>query len=402
MVSNTFSVRFGLTVANTLLTAENNKVGVNTASPSVTFHVSSNDAIMLPAGNTAQRPTAANGMLRYNSDTTTLEVHANGAWGSITDDATATSNTFVSNSTALSVVAGGSNVIVANSTALFVIAGGSNVIVANSTVTSIKANNTDAIFANSTALIIYAVGGQIANSVSNTNLNTTNINAVSVSVSGTSVINSSAGLINISAIDAVTANTIQNNITVTRTPTINVFTSSGTYVKPAGLLGVKVTVIGGGGRGNQTTDNPNDPSPPDVNVFGGGAGGGSIEYIPAPSIPGPQVVTVGAGGTPSPVNGGTSSFGAFLSATGGAGEPGPAAGGAGSGGNINVTGQEGTSTTSSDAPLSTVRAAAGVFGFGFGNSSPSGTPGFGGGGMGAPPGVNRGGQPGVVIIEEFY
>lgn len=83
MVSNTFNVRKGLIVANTLLTAENSKVGVNTASPSVTLHIASNDAVILPVGNTADRPTAANGMIRYNSDTNSIEVHANGSWGSI-------------------------------------------------------------------------------------------------------------------------------------------------------------------------------------------------------------------------------------------------------------------------------------------------------------------------------
>jgi len=41
---------------------------------------SSAGAIQVPSGTTAQRPTAANGMLRYNSDTYALEAYVNGSW----------------------------------------------------------------------------------------------------------------------------------------------------------------------------------------------------------------------------------------------------------------------------------------------------------------------------------
>jgi len=61
----------------------NNRVGVNTTSPSVSLQISSNDAILLPLGNTSQRPTGSNGMFRFNSDTSTFEGYSNGAWGTI-------------------------------------------------------------------------------------------------------------------------------------------------------------------------------------------------------------------------------------------------------------------------------------------------------------------------------
>jgi len=49
-----------------------------------TVDLSSNDeAISLPSGTTAQRPTPANGMLRYNSDDAAFEGYADGAWGAI-------------------------------------------------------------------------------------------------------------------------------------------------------------------------------------------------------------------------------------------------------------------------------------------------------------------------------
>ena len=102
---------------------------------------------------------------------------------------------------------------------------------------------------------------------------------------------------------------------------MQVFTTPGTWTKPAGLKAIKVTVVGGGGGGN----------------------------------------------TPGSGSGGTSSFGspAFLSATGGGGVSNPTprgAGGSGSGGQLNWSGQDGI-------PVSTAcgtRNWGGGSGFGFG------------------------------------
>lgn len=44
---------------------------------------SSTAALLMPAGTTAQRPTPANGMLRYNTEGNEFEGYANGAWGPI-------------------------------------------------------------------------------------------------------------------------------------------------------------------------------------------------------------------------------------------------------------------------------------------------------------------------------
>ncbi len=43
----------------------------------------STDAMLMPSGTTAERPTPANGMLRYNSDELAFEGYANGIWGAI-------------------------------------------------------------------------------------------------------------------------------------------------------------------------------------------------------------------------------------------------------------------------------------------------------------------------------
>ena len=59
----------------------NSRVGIGTASPATTLHVSATDALRLPAGTTGQRPgSPANGDVRYNSTLSTIEGYANGAF----------------------------------------------------------------------------------------------------------------------------------------------------------------------------------------------------------------------------------------------------------------------------------------------------------------------------------
>ena len=179
---------------------------------------------------------------------------------------------------------------------------------------------------------------------------------------------------------------------------MQVFTSSGTFVVPAGVSRAKVTVVGGGGGSCRTTDG--------TRVCAAGGGGGTAIEIITGLVPGTSItVTVGAGAAPKSNGdgnpGGTSSFGSYLSATGGQGGtrgsdgfvPVPAVGGAGgigSGGQLNVAGS------------------AGVAG------GPGGSSHYGGGGGYLSPGRSYGGgagagdhdleetsagAPGVVIVE---
>ena len=61
------------------LDVTNSRVGVGTATPATTLHISSTDAVRLPSGNSAQRPgSPANGDIRYNSDTGAVEGYAGG------------------------------------------------------------------------------------------------------------------------------------------------------------------------------------------------------------------------------------------------------------------------------------------------------------------------------------
>jgi hypothetical protein len=58
-------------------------LGVNSSSPAVTAVFSGTDAISLPSGTTAQRPTGAAGYLRFNSTTTQFEGYNGSAWSSV-------------------------------------------------------------------------------------------------------------------------------------------------------------------------------------------------------------------------------------------------------------------------------------------------------------------------------
>ena len=62
------------------LDVSNSRVGIGTASPGTTLHISATDAITIPSGTTGQRPSsAANGQVRYNSTLNTIEGYVNGA-----------------------------------------------------------------------------------------------------------------------------------------------------------------------------------------------------------------------------------------------------------------------------------------------------------------------------------
>ena len=66
------------------LDVSNSRVGIGTASPATTLHISATDALRLPSGTTGQRPgTPANGDIRYNSTTNTIEGYSNGAYANL-------------------------------------------------------------------------------------------------------------------------------------------------------------------------------------------------------------------------------------------------------------------------------------------------------------------------------
>tara|TARA_B110000014_G_scaffold46617_1_gene30870 strand:+ start:2898 stop:3935 length:1038 start_codon:yes stop_codon:yes gene_type:complete len=125
---------------------------------------------------------------------------------------------------------------------------------------------------------------------------------------------------------------------------VQVFTSSGTWTKPAGISSVRVQLVGSGCGGMYWN-------------MAGGAGGYSEKFIDVSSIAS-ETVTVGAGAA-SLAAGNTSSFGSHCSGAGGGlppGSPGSRTlgglGGTATGGDINIQGAGGagmnTGTTSAD------------------------------------------------------
>lgn len=218
--------------------------------------------------------------------------------------------------------------------------------------------------------------------------------------------------------DIAIAGNIYGNGIGTGTGNVWIFSSPGTWFKPAGLKRIKVTVIGGGGSSSNGSTSPYLGA----KVSGGGGGGAAIKFMPASSIPGPVTVTIGAGGpsagAPAPITpGGTSSFGAHASATGGTSARHPPGGpdtnitpgGTGSGGDINISGGYGgyfgsaggsvTDATSGTSLLSGSKLVTSSVAL-------AGTdPGQGATGFGTPPadfGTGAAGAAGIVIVEEFY
>ena len=63
------------------LDVTNSRVGIGTASPATTLHVSATDSLRLPSGTTGQRPgSPANGDIRYNTTIGTIEGYSGGAY----------------------------------------------------------------------------------------------------------------------------------------------------------------------------------------------------------------------------------------------------------------------------------------------------------------------------------
>ena len=211
-----------------------------------------------------------------------------------------------------------------------------------------------------------------------------------------------------SAAEKVTLSAIQAG-TYFANQTIQVFTASGTWTKPAGLKYIIVEVQAGGGGGGGGSDTVGRRG------SGGGGGGYSKKLILAATLGATETVTTGAGGAGSgsstATTGASSSFGSHATATGGAGGTGdngdPGGGGVGSSGDLNLFGSFGTQSTDTAG----VKGNGGISFLGGSvigkntNSNDSGNTGRlygGGGGGGARNSTGGTGGAGVVIVTEYY
>jgi len=59
------------------------KIGIGVTDPDCKLEIAGTDAMSVPSGTTAQRPTARNGMIRYNSTEDELEAYIDGAWSNV-------------------------------------------------------------------------------------------------------------------------------------------------------------------------------------------------------------------------------------------------------------------------------------------------------------------------------
>ena len=185
---------------------------------------------------------------------------------------------------------------------------------------------------------------------------------------------------------------------------VQFFSSSTTYTRPAGISKIRVYITGGGGAGGNG----------DSSVFwsaagAGGAGGTAIELIDASSMT-TVAVTIGAGAIRGGANSGTSSFGSFCSATGGqnggnTNGPTNTLGGYGIGGDINLYGQGGGGSFAPTTNTQGVFGGSSYWGGGAGGIySQNGINGHhGGGGSGGNVVGSGGGNggSGICYIEEY-
>jgi hypothetical protein len=236
------------------LDVSNSRVGIGTASPATTLHVSATDAVRLASGTTAQRPgSPANGDMRYNSTLSRIEGYSNATWTNMasgTSISDADNDTFVK--TSAQTDPGDQDIIHINAggTQAMVIAAGSTEFgaatsISNSaaTITGLVTNGAITITPNGTGEVVLSkvnvaageidgttVGANSAAAGTFTSLTVTT--AVNIDDGGDGAIDgciigaNTAAAGNFAALDATGNLTVGGNTTVTGNLTVNGTTST--------------------------------------------------------------------------------------------------------------------------------------------------------------------------------
>ena len=241
---------------------------------------------------------------------------------------------------------------------------------------------------------------------------------MAIKVGGTTVINDSRQLSNIASVDATTVAALGaagvggSGGLVSR----QIFTSSGTWTRPAGVTKIKVMGVGGGGSGGESNW--------DQEFFGGGGGSGGYfdKFMDVSSISS-VAVTIGAGAAGQAgfgQDGGNTTFGSYCTGEGGSGgkatynSSSGGEGGAATGGDINIRGGGGgAGAAAGNAHGVNFTGQGGASFFGGGShgctryartSAPAawGSGGSGGAANGSGSQQNgNAGQDGILIVEEY-
>jgi hypothetical protein len=72
-----------VTIGTAAYHVSNGNMGIGNSTPAVKLSISSTDAVLLPVGNTGQRPAGNTGFIRYNTDLTTFEGYNGTVWTSV-------------------------------------------------------------------------------------------------------------------------------------------------------------------------------------------------------------------------------------------------------------------------------------------------------------------------------
>jgi len=177
----------GTSIGTTTISGTANQIAVTNGNSAPVIGLASNAvlpgtaSITLPAGATAARPASpANGMIRYNTDTASLEAYTNSAWGAIVSGSGV--STFSAGSTGLTPATATSGGIVLGGT-LNASSGGTG---ASGTLTGYVYGNGSSAMTASTTIPTTSLSGTITNAqLANSSFT---INGTSISLGGTSTI----------------------------------------------------------------------------------------------------------------------------------------------------------------------------------------------------------------------